>query len=102
MKNSILNLTDDPQDIDQVDQPTVPAKAAAASKAVAVKPVPVKAVPVVSEPEETGSAPAETKVPITDLEKEARHRERYLKHIKRFIDADGETKAPRRLEPNKV
>lgn len=95
MKNSIINLTDEPNDIDQVDRPTKPVKL------VSVKPVAAKPIAAV-EIEETGSAPAETSVPIADLEKESRHRARYLKHIKNYLNAAGEAKAPRRLEPNQV
>lgn len=125
MKNSIINLTDEPNDTDQTDRPTKPVKPVAAKpvKPVAAKPVAVRPVAtkkptavelvavepetvepetVSTEVEESGSAPAETTVPIADLEKESRHRERYLKHIKSYLTADGAAKAPRRLEPNQV
>lgn len=96
MKNSILNLTDEPNNTDRADRPTK------SVKPVLAKPVAVEPDTVQAEVEETGSAPAESNVPIADLEKESRHRERYLKHIKSYLTADGAAKAPRRLEPNRV
>lgn len=102
MKNSIINLTDEPNDTVQNDRPTKPVKQVSAKPVVVKKTVVVEPVPAPTEVEETGSAPAETSVPMIDLEKESRHRERYLKHIKNYLNADGAAKAPRRLEPNQV
>jgi len=44
----------------------------------------------------------ERQVSLPDLEQEAQKRERYINSIKNYLSSEGQTVAPKRLEPNKA
>ena len=44
----------------------------------------------------------ELQVNLPELQQEASKRENYIESIKSFLQSDGQTVAPKRLEPNKA